>query len=548
MSRYLRIAHLYLWRGEFDRIEAGGHNLEMFGGPAHRVRHVAGLLVSLALGCGALNCGKATPESRDPTPTAETAPAAADGEKTSGARTGPHLAPAFNDEVLAARVEAQRRTLGRGNLFEDEKGRPVEAIIEDTETSSFPEESLLDALPGSAGPIGESGIAEHHTNGNSLGIYVPIENPPEGPALAHFHEALRRLEAGEDPDGKVRVMIYGASHTQADVYPGYIRTYLQSRFGNGGYGHVALARVNKWFKYLSVGVESKGWKIEHAQRKERRKDGYWGLLGASASSTGKKDFGRIYPRGDDIEAFEASRYDIAYLAQPGGGEFEVFVDGKSYDTVDTSAKVPSAGHFEFELEHGAHEIEVRPTSNKEVRIYGLILERQESGVVIDTLGISGTRAANMLRWDEEQWVEAVQRRDPDLYTLYYGTNESNDLEQPIGKYRSNLVKVMQRFKRAAPDASCILIGPGDVPRKVEEGVWVPRPRLSQIVDVQREVAFEMGCGFWDSRAFMGGINSMHVWATSKPRMASRDHVHFTRRGYVRLAMALTDAMMADFDR
>jgi hypothetical protein len=30
-------------------------------------------------------------------------------------------------------------------------------------------------------------------------------------------------------------------------------------------------------------------------------------------------------------------------------------------------------------------------------------------------------------------------------------------------------------------------------------------------------------------------------------MASRDHIHFTRRGYVRVGMAITDAIMAGYD-
>ncbi len=25
----------------------------------------------------------------------------------------------------------------------------------------------------------------------------------------------------------------------------------------------------------------------------------------------------------------------------------------------------------------------------------------------------------------------------------------------------------------------------------------------------------MGCGFWDTLAFMGGVNSMHEWATAQ---------------------------------
>ncbi|NJK33016.1 MAG: hypothetical protein HC927_11720 [Deltaproteobacteria bacterium] len=72
--------------------------------------------------------------------------------------------------------------------------------------------------------------------------------------------------------------------------------------------------------------------------------------------------------------------------------------------------------------------------------------------------------------------------------------------------------------------------------------------MSEINESQRDIAYELGCGYWDMIAFMGGVNSMHAWATSRPAMASRDHIHLTKRGYVRMGMALTDALMAAYDR
>jgi len=65
--------------------------------------------------------------------------------------------------------------------------------------------------------------------------------------------------------------------------------------------------------------------------------------------------------------------------------------------------------------------------------------------------------------------------------------------------------------------------------------------------VQRTVAAEMGCGFWDTKAFMGGELSMPMWVAAQPAMAKPDHIHFTVRGYVRIGMALVDAMMVGFD-
>ena len=157
----------------------------------------------------------------------------------------------------------------------------------------------------------------------------------------------------------------------------------------------------------------------------------------------------------------------------------------------------------------------------------------------------------MLKWDETLWADNFRKRAVDMWSLAYGTNESTDVSQPIEEYESKLRQTIARFKRAAPQASCVLIGPGDVPQRDanrEMIHWSARPRMLQIIDVQRRVAYESGCGFWDAMAFMGGPGSMHRWATSHPPMASRDHVHLTKRGYTRMGMSFTDSMMAGYDR
>jgi lysophospholipase L1-like esterase len=154
----------------------------------------------------------------------------------------------------------------------------------------------------------------------------------------------------------------------------------------------------------------------------------------------------------------------------------------------------------------------------------------------------------MLAWDEAIHADNLAHRKPDLIVLAYGTNEATDEDQSIARYEANLREVIQRLQKAAPQASCLLVGPGDFPRELADDVWTVRPRVIEIIETQRDVAYELGCGFWDMMAFMGGSNSMHTWATSRPQMASKDHIHLTKRGYVRMGMVLTDALMAGFDR
>ena len=118
--------------------------------------------------------------------------------------------------------------------------------------------------------------------------FMPIEDA-KGTALASFHAALRKLAAGEDNDGKVRIAVYGSSSVAADRYTGYLRGYLQHRFGDGGIGFVAAVPLWRWHRHNEVAIKaSKGWSVEHGQKKAIREGGHLGLLGASAIASRKR--------------------------------------------------------------------------------------------------------------------------------------------------------------------------------------------------------------------------------------------------------------------
>jgi lysophospholipase L1-like esterase len=531
------------------------------------------VLALAALGLGYWSC--ATTHEPDPAERTEL-PEAAAPDDGSAAEPGAIarrdelvLLPVLNEEALTARVAAQRRLLG-GNLFEDVRGKPVPWItpqgeLPEDELDTGPpagadeggaaqtvDDALLDSLPGSSGlggnaiGSGASAVASgQRINGNALGLFVPIEATADGqPPLARFYRALEALRAGEDADGKVRILAYGGSHTDADVYPHYMRTYLQERFGDGGHGFVHVARPWRWYRHADYHVEGlKHWVTEHAQRRKGRNDGLYGLMGCSLAATSKRASGKVVPRGDTV----GGEYEIYFLRQPKGGSFKVLADGKPIATVKTKADEPGPGYHRFVLPEGKHEVEVKLEGNGEVRLFGMTIEREAPGVVVDTLGITGTRAANMLQWDQKIWADNVAHRDPDLVMLFYGTNEAMDEDQPIAAYEADLRAVLGRIAEAAPHASCLVMGPGDFPRRNPDGSWSTRPRVDELIEVQRRVAAETGCGFWDTKAFMGGDLSMPLWASAQPPMAKQDHIHFTTRGYVRIGMALVDAMMVGFD-
>ena len=478
-----------------------------------------------------------------PPPAPAAAPPVAPAADLAGAPSDGPFAPAEpvrTPESRAAHLAAQRALLPDDDLLEppgDGATLPVDP------QAVAPSDDALAHLPGSSG-LGAEGARAPAIDGNRLGRFVPLEGAAASEALRSFYDALEALARGEDPDGKVRVLVYGASHTEADIYPHYLRVYLRHRFGDGGHGFIQAARPKPWYRHVEMRVSStRHWLVEHAQRTKGRQDGLYGLSGLSTTSGKRKARTRIFHTAGSV----ASHYEVYFLEQPGGGAFDLYVDGKKHTRVRTRSEALGPGVFAFDVSEGAHTLEIRPAGDGEVRLFGVVAERAGPGVVVDTLGIGGTRAANMLSWDPAIWSAYVARRDPALVILAYGTNEATDEDQPIEAYARDLDAVLDRLRAAAPGASCVLLGPGDFPLVGDDGTVLPRPRLSQIVAVQRGAAERHGCAFWDMLAFMGGPGSMAEWVAASPAMARSDHIHLTRRGYAKVGMAFVDALFAPFD-
>ena len=49
--------------------------------------------------------------------------------------------------------------------------------------------------------------------------------------------------------------------------------------------------------------------------------------------------------------------------------------------------------------------------------------------------------------------------------------------------------------------------------------------IPRIVEIQRRVAAETGCGFFDTFMAMGGAGTMSHWYNAQPRLVSADFIH-----------------------
>ena len=314
-------------------------------------------------------------------------------------------------------------------------------------------------------------------------------------ALVPFFEQL-----SHPPEtGSLHILQYGDSHTASDDWANQLRQNFQARFGAGGPGYTLPGHPFLGYRrFDSRGSNSRGWYTDGIVT--RKGDGIDGLGGISLTSESAGETVTL--------TVECQQLELHYLRQPGGGQVEFSADGAPIATVDTNGE-SGAAIYPYAATPGVHQYMLRTLSAAPVRLFGWVAQNQ-AGVTYETLGINGAQANLMLGWNPDVLAAELMSRDPALVVLAYGTNEALSRSWTPEEYRAALTQIIQRIRAATPVASILLVGPPDCERRLS-GRLAPFPNLNDVIEIQREVASQNGCAFWDWRASMGGPGSVRQW-------------------------------------
>jgi lysophospholipase L1-like esterase len=364
----------------------------------------------------------------------------------------------------------------------------------------------------------------------SRGAQLPVENAA---ALVPFFEQLYRQQHGE-LTGPLRALHFGDSHVAADEWTGDIRERLQQTFGDGGSGYSLAGRP--WNSYRRFDVKSgstHGWHSDGLVG--RSGDGMYGLGGVSMTASS--------PRQSVYLLAEGQQFELYYLQQPGGGAIQIYDNGTPVERISTDGET-APSYFHYDAEPGAHRLEAETLDHAPVRLFGWVAEKP-TGVTYEALGINGASASMMLDWNGEVLKSNIERRNPALIVLSYGTNEAGLKGWTLESYRGMFTHLIERLRADAPTATILVAGPPDRAIKVRGKGWVTLDHMDTIVEAQREAALAQGCAFWDQRAKMGGKGSMREWVLAG--MAQGDYVHLTAPGYRMVGDAMFRDLMSEYD-
>ncbi len=329
------------------------------------------------------------------------------------------------------------------------------------------------------------------------GVVMPSTPIQWGDRLGSFYEAVARLERGKHK-GPLRIGVHGDSNLTKDGLTGELRRVLQARYSDAGHGFMAAVKAWGWYRHQNVQQGNDAWWRVLAISAPRTPDLGYGIGGIAAvcrSPGGRTWFATAEDNGPI--GHEVSDVSVFYRKHPGGGRFEVQIDGEKLDEIGTAADTVSVEERNYHVPDGPHRVDLLTTSDGEVRVLGVAFERDRPGVVVDSFGVGGVYFQALTLDDHEITRRMAAQRKHDLVIYWLGANPHY-----AKLYGRDVKTVVDERRKEMPDLPILLMSPPD---RASQGKNSPSESVSQaVVREMRSAAEANACAFWPMREAQGG--------------------------------------------
>jgi lysophospholipase L1-like esterase len=392
-------------------------------------------------------------------------------------------------------------------------------------------------------------------------IEQPLDNVE---ALDEFYATLTATDIGY-AGAVTHVGHWGDSVLGLDGITGAIRRRVQSRFGDAGHGWHAITQYDSSYRQQGIRFSEKGhWSDCFIRNRCMQEDGRYGYGGVTAWSSGGGESWYATATEGPI-GLSVGRFEVWYQQRYKGGKLKISIDGGKSESnvrmIDTAIPLPEGveslpaaeqpepidTRVVIEVPDGPHEFSVRAAGGGKVRLYGVVLEREQPGVVWDGMALIGAFTSRVGEQDPAHLATQFELRDLDLMVFTFGgndmTRDQSDLRRTMDPYIEDYTQVLELFRKAKPDAACLIMGPVDHGERID-GRVVSRDVVARMTEAQRAVAIAQGCAFFDTLAAMGGKGAISRWKSEG--LISGDLAHPTSRGHKLLGAMVYRALMGGY--
>jgi lysophospholipase L1-like esterase len=137
---------------------------------------------------------------------------------------------------------------------------------------------------------------------------------------------------------------------------------------------------------------------------------------------------------------------------------------------------------------------------------------------------------------------------PDLIVINYGTNEAGFASFVEKQYEGELRTAIARIRSAAPNASILIMSPMDRGERGAGNSISTMATIPELVAIQKRVAAETGCAFFNTFEAMGGDGTMQRWYDAKPRLVGGDLIHPSPAGAKIVANVMVSELEKGYER
>lgn len=356
-----------------------------------------------------------------------------------------------------------------------------------------------------------------------------LEHPER---LEYFFRQVIKSAQGE-LSRPVRIGFYGDSNLTLDFLSGELRRILQKQHGDGGHGYVAVGKPWRWYQHIDVHHDFVGaWRFycPTTLRDSRR---IYGSAGISAATRSPGAKGKYSTASADAPVGKTlTRFGAYYLTASKGGDFALVADGEQRALVSTQAASQGTSYAEIKLPDTAHKLEVVAKSKREIRLFGVVMERDQ-GVVVDSLGIGGVGYYALAELEPNTTEQMLRHRDYDLVMFLLGTNlfRAGDNGRALGE-------IVALHRKANPNVAILVMSPPD--QVANKGAKHSKPSIVKVSAQLRAAADANSVAYWDFREAMGGDASMATFY--RHGLAGGDLYHFTKTGAAFMGSRIAHAL------
>lgn len=331
--------------------------------------------------------------------------------------------------------------------------------------------------------------------------------------LTHFLEQTKKL--GEEP---VRIAYIGDSHVQSgwmgNRIEGALKAYLQD---------TELAEKPLIFPYelakthgengVSVTSTSGSW--TSCRNVFLKNECDWGLCGMTAKSSDKSV-------GFTVQVNEKAAFNKLYLFHSRSTKWVQCKPREGYMASNKFIDSLQATEITFSKAIAECRIDIEGALD-DFNLRGITLANGAPTLSVGSFGVNGAEVKSFLY--SPMLEKELAFLAPDLVMISLGTNDTYSAGFDAAAFEHQMDSLLFRVHRSSPNASVLLTTPPDCKRYRK---YANKNNLiaSEII---KKLALKHNCAVYDWFTIMGGLGSVDQWYSAS--LASKDKVHFTKKGY-----------------